>query len=443
MKNSQQLRAERQELLVEVDALAALMEGDEARDLNEDEQARFDELTAEESGEIAKLDKSIKAAVQREDAIKRSRERLLESQGVEVPKGAGLQQPSGSVEPDVKLKGQKPKHFDNARDAHLSGCWIQALTGLGDVKQAVTDMNRFGWEEYAVQLEGVGSKGGLFVPEPMITEIIKNRDAVGVIPQVARRFDMSSETLEIPQETSRPTVYYPGEDEDVTLSEWAVGENKLQVVERACAVALTKRLIADSAISAADYTVDTAAYEMAYAMDNEGINGDGSSTYGGETGLLNNLLAGQTETAATNSDTLAELVATEWTGAIAELPGKYLARNPSWIFSRETWANSVLPLSVAAGGNTTANMAQGAGQMTWLGYPVHLTDLMPAAAPSTVVALFGDWASALALGDRNDMTIESDSSIRFLKRQVVIMFTHRYDLLVHNTGAYSALKTAA
>jgi HK97 family phage major capsid protein len=444
MKTSAALEAERIEALDEAESLFAVAES-ESRDLTAAEQSEVDALQAKAEALATERD----SAAKRERFRDQARKDRLGAQNVAGRAALGLGLPAQNAdansEPRIELRNHRSKHFKNARDAHVAGCWMQyQLSDKADVRQkAAEDLQRFDTEAFNVMTAGAPNKGSIFIPSPMVTEIIKNRDSVGITPQIARFYGMSSETLIIPEETTRPSVYYPGETQERTASDATVEENELKVKERACLVKLTKQLIADAAISAADYVVDTMSYELAYAMDNELINGDGTSTYGREEGLLNQLAAGQTRTAATGSDTLAELINTEWTQTIAELPGKYQAGRPAWIMSRETWAGSVLPLSIAAGGNTVANMQAGLGGLTWLGYPVFLTDLMPAAAASTVVALFGDWSRAVALGDRGDMQFEVSNDRYFEFRQIGILATHRYDILVHNNAAYSALKTAA
>lgn len=444
MKKSQEYKAERLALVEKADGIFADAEK-EQRELTPEERAEIDRITDEESGELARLEKLEVQAEKDEAAIEKWRKELLEAKkpqqkSVSVIKDAD----KAEAEPRITLKGRS-KTFQNDRDAYLSGCWLQLAVGhtTPGNPDPRAELNRFGWGEYATMTEGVGSKGGYFVPDPMVNEIIRNRDTVGVATQLARVVSMGSETLTLFEETGQQTVYYPGEGGAITASDAAFEQHILAVKKRAAMTKVSPELLADAPMSAADIVVNSMSYKFAYQMDNEFINGDGTGTYGGEEGLLNQLLAGQTETADANENELSELDLEDWDGAIAELPGKYLAGNPSWLMSREVWAGSCLTLSATAGGAPVRDVQNGLSGFTWRGYPVAFSDLMPAAADSTVVALFGDWSRGVTIGDRGDMTLATSTDSDFANDLIAIRMTHRYDILVHNSSVYAALKTNA
>lgn len=444
MKKSQEYKAERLALVEKADGIFADAEK-EQRELTPEERAEIDRITDEESGELARLEKLEVQAEKDEAAIEKWRKELLEAKkpqqkSVSVIKDAD----KAEAEPRITLKGRS-KTFQNDRDAYLSGCWLQLAVGhtTPGNPDPRAELNRFGWGEYATMTEGVGSKGGYFVPDPMVNEIIRNRDTVGVATQLARVVSMGSETLTLFEETGQQTVYYPGEGGSITASDAAFEQHILAVKKRAAMTKVSPELLADAPMSAADIVVNSMSYKFAYQMDNEFINGDGTGTYGGEEGLLNQLLAGQTETADANENELSELDLEDWDGAIAELPGKYLAGNPSWLMSREVWAGSCLTLSATAGGAPVRDVQNGLSGFTWRGYPVAFSDLMPAAADSTVVALFGDWSRGVTIGDRGDMTLATSTDSDFANDLIAIRMTHRYDILVHNSSVYAALKTNA
>lgn len=447
MKSSKELQAERLELLAEVDALAKLLEGEEARELTDEEQARFDELTAEESGEIAQLDGKIAKASQREKAVADARRRIVESGGEGQPSNGGPRKERSDAEPKVDLKGQKSKAFKDPRDAYLSGCWLQAACASkiekpGVAENARKELARFGWGEYATMTEGTGSTGGYFVPAPMVNEIIRNRDLVGIAPQLARNILMGSETLTLFEETGQQTVYYPGEGGAITASDAAFEEHTLTVKKRAALTKVTPELLADAPFSAAEIVVNSMAYKFAYQLDNEFINGDGTSTYGGERGLINQLVAGQTETADTGNVSAETLDLDEFDLTVAELPGLYLAGSPVWLMSRTTWAAACLRL-VGNAAEATRDIQNGLSGYTWRGYPVAFSDLMPSVGTSTVAALFGDFSRGVSIGDRGDMTLATSTDSDFANDLIAIRMTHRYDILVHDANCYAALKTAS
>jgi HK97 family phage major capsid protein len=441
-KTAAELLAEKCELLDRAEALSQLIE-DENREFTADEKAEFDSITGEQ---LTAKDEEHKARVAYEAKRNALRDARAQANS-QTPSWAGGPLKEQADAPRVELKGQKSKHFADPRDAYLAGQWFKAR--MFNDAAAVSEMNRLGWAEYASQGIGQGSTGGYLVPQPIVTEIIKNRDNVGIAAQVANIVQMTSDTLTLPEETTRPTVYYPAESVAITASEGALKTHKLVVSKRAAVVYVTRELMADAAISAADWVVDQLSYEFAYAMDNELLNGNGTSTFGGEVGLISAMgTAGRIESNA-NEDLVSELDLDEWERTVAKLPGKFHNYGPKWIMNRATFFGSCLVLGNAAGGNTISMLQGGLTGLQWMGYPVVLSDLMPTPAASTTAALFGAFDRAVTIGDRGDMRLETDASVRFLNDEVAIKMTHRYDILVHNpgdatnAGAYVALRTVA
>jgi HK97 family phage major capsid protein len=111
----------------------------------------------------------------------------------------------------------------------------------------------------------------------------------------------------------------------------------------------------------------------------------------------------------------------------------------------------MLPLLVAAGGNTIATLEAGAaGGPTFLGYRAVFTEQMPkATAVSQVCCLFGAFAQAVVLGQRTGVEIGQSEQFAFDEDVLTIKARTRYDIKVHEpgtvsvVGAYVGLQTAA
>lgn len=447
-KSARELEAERLALIDEAAELAAVMEGPRPRDMNATEKARFDELTGDNGLVAAKAEE---VETQRRVEANRDAQRAAQL-GAPSPKFGGVYKDNGASSLP-RLKTNRGGVIKDEKLAHLAGCFFQAAGKLPKAEQARADMHRFGWGEYATQTEGVGTAGGYLVPTPIIDEIIKHRDEVGVAMQTGRIYPMTSDTLQLPGEAGRPTVYYPGEAGEITASDATLEGHTLSVRKRGVLVRASSEVLADSVAAFGDYIVESSGYAMAEKMDLEYLLGDGTSTYGGEEGLIPTIGTAGVQDADTGEDTLAELDVEDWTKTVGRLPGKY-HRGAAWIMSREVWNGSVLPLMANSGGAGFAALMAGAsagspGSLQWLGYPVYFSDLMPAAAASTVVALFGDFRRAVSIGDRQDMRIDSSIHEQFDKDLVSFRVLHRYDILVthpgdsSDAGAYVALKTAA
>jgi HK97 family phage major capsid protein len=114
------------------------------------------------------------------------------------------------------------------------------------------------------------------------------------------------------------------------------------------------------------------------------------------------------------------------------------------------YCNAMLRALAAAGGNTMVSLAQGVGEGLFLGKRVLFTDYMPTTtATSQVSALYGNFAEAVLLGDRQGVEIAISDQRYFEYDLVGVRGVTRYDINVHepgdgsNVGAYVALKTSS
>jgi HK97 family phage major capsid protein len=256
--------------------------------------------------------------------------------------------------------------------------------------------------------------------------------------------------LELPKETSGMTVYYPGEAGSVTDSDADFEKVKLEIVKRAARCLISNEVQADAVISMVDWVTQRMGYDFSYQRDNELINGNGTSTYGKEVGLLSALGAAGKATADTSENLWSELDIEDFQAAIALLPEKWFGYSPAWLCSRTFHAQTMAALAVAAGGNQIIDIQNGAIQQRFLGYPVIFTDQMPKTqADSSTCCLFGAFKQAVVIGDRNDMSMGVSEHAQWTTDQLDVRVTHRYDILVHEggdaseVGAYTAVATNA
>jgi hypothetical protein len=127
------------------------------------------------------------------------------------------------------------------------------------------------------------------------------------------------------------------------------------------------------------------AYAYAQGEDNCLFSGDGTSTYGGMTGLRKifndgvGALAGSVD-AASGHDTMAEIDATDLASVQGKLPQYVYTRgNPTWYCSQTMWAN-VFERLIGASGGVTKDQASGRTVREYNGYPVEITPAMLAPA---------------------------------------------------------------
>ena len=444
---SSEIRAELAELVHEGEAINAIGEESETG-LDELQQARWDELMSDE-GLVADKQAELDSADRVEDKKK------------ELALAKALSNPRDPFENDRHQNGQTqarviPNHgslkaFKDPQDAYDAGMWFRAMLtrakGSTD-PQAEAVIARRGWG-FQAATEGTNTDGGFTVPDIVSSTFVEFRNAASVIRPLCTVMQMSSDTLNVPKMTSGPTVQYPGEATAATATDQVWAQIALVAVERAILTKVSNPLAADSLINFVDNVISRMGYQFAYQEDNEAINGDGSGTYGGETGLLSALGAAGKNTAATGTDTWPELDLQDFHDTMAILPSQH-GSNPTWVCSNAFYHTVILRLLAAGGGNTIAALEGGGSGPSFMGYPVALTDHMPTAtAVSTTSCLFGTFSDGVIIGDRESLSVMTSEHRYFEERNLGILGASRYDINVHaggdgsDAGAYVGLVTAA
>src|SRR5262249_54055019 len=141
--------------------------------------------------------------------------------------------------------------------------------------------------------------------------------------------------------------------------------------------------------------------------------------------------------AASGNDTFAEYTAADLIKVIGTLP-KYAEPNARWYGHRAGWANVMLRLLAAAGGNAIVDIqAGGKVQLGYLGYAFETDQTLPSTSgdqSDTAVFLFGDLNSAVTMGERRGLTIDVTRDRYWELRQIGIMGWERIDINVHDIG---------
>jgi HK97 family phage major capsid protein len=174
---------------------------------------------------------------------------------------------------------------------------------------------------------------------------------------------------------------------------------------------------------------------LAVKEDSCGFLGDGTSTYGGITGLANALNAGSIVTATSITD-LANLLIATFITTVGKLP-QFPGIQPAWYVNKAVYYASMGRLALAAGGNNLVDFGNGP-QEQFMGYPVRFINTLPSTAASgTKIAYFGDLAMAATMGTRRGVTLRADESIYFAQDALALRVTERFDINVHERGTAS------
>lgn len=453
MPKSVEIRRKIDAVSEEAEAILNLAEKDKDG-MTPDQQSRWDAIMSPE-GELAVLQRQLDSQIAVEAEQKRLRD-LRVSLQAPLPLPTPVDG-SPAPAPRAAMVRSKLRAFvgtDAARDAYAAGQWLKAISarmsGHRD-QRAEQLVEARGWGQYLnTATESTPSAGGYLVPDPLSAAIINVRELSGVSRRLARVVPMTSDTLTMPKKTGRTSVKYPGEAANIVASDQTWGQVQLTTVKRAVLSKVSQELIDDAIISIVDDLAMEIGSDLAIQEDNELVNGDGTSTYGGETGLLSSIGSAGVVSADTGHDTWAELILLDFTNTMAKLPAKYWPFGPTWVCSPAFYYGVMLRVLAEAGGNTISALEAGAGRQSFLGYPVALTHHMPTAtAVSLKSVLFGVFDQAVIIGDRVGIRFAQSDQYAFNEDVLTVRATTRYDINVHEpgtagvVGAYVALATTA
>lgn len=370
--------------------------------------------------------------------------KITETQAPTVPREPEKRTPSitQSLRYEPTSLNAWKRHGSRAEEiAYRAGIWAKAVL-FGDVaaQRQGKDMGL----DLRVMTEGTATAGGYLVPEEMETGIIDLRAQYGALRRIAQLFPMGSGTLPIPKWASGATAYFAGEETATTASDAALGNVLLVAKEVSALTRYSQSLAEDAIIDMAAFIANEHAYAFAVKEDSCFIDGDGTSTYGGIVGLKALLetsgMAG-IYTAATNTDTPAEVIAAELAMVIAKLPS-YARMGARWLCSPAFEAAIIGRLKLAGGGNTIQTIGGAIVEQGMAGYPVtvcepcysSLTDDLTGKA----MLFFGNFQQGVALGERRGITVQVLRERYAEYRQIGVIGTERIDINCHGVGTTSA-----
>lgn len=344
-----------------------------------------------------------------------------------------------------------PGGYSKEEQAYRMGRWAAAVIAK--------DIKSIAWcTEHGVEMkamtENVNTAGGFLVPDEFSTTLIDLREQYGVLRRHAHIEPMARDTKLIPRRTGGVTTYWVGEGATITASDMSLDQVGLTAKKLVALTVFSNELSEDSFISIGDMLAREIAYAFAKAEDAAGFNGDGTSTYGGITGITQKFL-GLSATRANiaglhiaDGNLPSEVLLADLVKVPGILPEYVDTDSCAWYMHKSYYWNVGMRLALAAGGVTAYeinNTAYTKSPML-LGYPVIYVQSMTsavgdAAATDLVTILFGDLSRAVALGDRKQTTLMPSEHYKFDTDQLAIRGTERLDINVHDIG--NADSTAA
>ena len=330
------------------------------------------------------------------------------------------------------------KHFDEEETAYRFGRWVAACNGHTKSLQFCKD--------YGVKIkthqETVNSAGGFLVPDEFSDQLINLREEYGVARNNASVIPMSSDVKRIPRRSDTMTAYWVGESASITASDQTFEQVNLVAQKLAARTKISNELNEDAMINLGDTLAGEIAYAFAKAEDEAAFNGDGTSTYGGASGLKSQVLAGGTT--AANSATSSSVNMASVTAAMAKLPHYADTQNTKFYCHKQTYAEILCNLAASASGAGLAETFTAKRVPQFLGYEVVFVQAMTKSSGGSFTTndhmlYFGDLSQAVYLGDRRSTTLAfSDSAdSAFEQDEISVRGTERVSIVATNLGTAS------
>jgi HK97 family phage major capsid protein len=326
--------------------------------------------------------------------------------------------------PDEKLAYQCGISF-------LARCGTGAMQDWAKQKCANAGMNLESLTPY--QSEDGNVSGGYLVFPQFEATLINLKEQYGVLQREAFKVPMASDTLIIPRRAGGTTVYYPGENTQLTESSMKFDQVQLFAKKYAQMTRWSTELNEDSVIAMADLLAGEMAYQFAKAEDANGFNGDGTSTYAGTVGLLtkfksgtNGVIPTASVVTATGHTTLGATTLVDWNNVVGTLP-LYAEGRAKWYMHKTAFFGGIVPLIEAAGGNIANYLVAGA-PLKFMGYDVVFCQAMPTNSSLTTATygvVLGDMSITSYMGTRRGVTVRTSDQRYIEFDQIAIQSTQR------------------
>ena len=446
MKSSFEIQKQIDEMSAGIEAILSCCK-DEGREPNADEQASIDQGfgTDGKPGEIEQLQATLKNRVAIENKQREIASAKLSASVVQNHRKAS----NTVIVPASAKRHLNLKAFSNdsegEKEAYVAGMWL--LAKVFNHKPAVNFLKSHNLLNVGEQREDTATLGQEFIPAPLEATLLKRLVALCPILSKVRVSQMSSLTHRIPDRLTGTSVVYPGELGAITESNMTFGQITLSAVKKAALTQVSNEVEADGVISMIDTVLEDFAYQLALQTEKEIFLGDGSATYGSQTGLAGALDANSIVTAGGTTVASIDLADLE---AVMALNPYFAGQMNEWYMSHSTYAKVILPILAAQGGTPGTEVTSG-WQPQLFGMPINICQTMPSAdAVSTNYIYYGDMSMSVFYGMRQgvELRVSDVAGDAFATDSVYCRAVMRSALTVNNhdaaaAGAVTAIATAA
>lgn len=339
--------------------------------------------------------------------------------------------------------------FGDADTAEAFGAWFRSTMTKGrSYPQRANDLEIMRKAGLTTDL----SLGGSFVPDEFRPDLIEIFLEYGAARQVAGVSPMSQNKVTWPRLTSDVTASWRTEGTtDMTASDIGTDQVSLIASELYAFYRLSNEFLQDSAVEVSSLIARSMARAIAAKEDQAYFNGDGTSTYGGFTGIIGKLTSIGTnpEDAAglqlASGDIWEEIDGKDIEAMIGKLYEFGGLSNVVGVCHSKFYHTVLVPLMdrsevAAANVNLSQAATAGAPPRTFRGIPIVFSNVMQTSATGTsardtVPFLVGDFSLATKFGEvRGSLQVDSSEHLGFASNTTYIRAINRVAINVHDVG---------
>lgn len=298
-----------------------------------------------------------------------------------------------------------------------------------------------------------GAAGEHLLPKPFLSEVFVIIEERGVARNFFRGVPMGSKDLDLKDVATKPVVNWTDEAADISESQPAFGNQKLDTKKLAALTPWTTELQEDEVFGLLPILQELFAEAILEKEDEAGFIGDGSSTYGGFTGILN-LAGAETFTMAGGSTSFFDSTADDFRKLVDQV--SLARRRNARYFMHPDIISHIETLKDTDGNYIYRKPGDDSRPATLWGYPVTLTEVMPSASDDDAeskFAVFGD-PNRMLFGTRRGITlmtsmegaITAGNNVSFnalTNDGAILRITERIGFKAPIEDAFANLETAA
>lgn len=436
-KNSVELRQERAEFISTAKYIADRSKK-EGRVLNDEELVETTELT----GQAEQLEEEIKKIERAEHQMDQIEKLSVTTLAPPVPRSApeitnGVASETTFTIPASYRRNMPLRAFKSERDAYIAGQWFNGA--ILKNKRSDNWCRNHGVYESLAQSEGSSTAGGLLTPDVLSQAIIDNRNKFGVARRLVNVHPMSSDVEIVPRVSGSITATFGAEAATIAESDKAWDNVNLTAQKMGIITRASRELADDAIISIIDNLAMEHARALAVKEDKVVFSGDLTAADGGIEGMTTRMIDEEATLAGVidgSTDGFDDMVIGDFTSLLSLCP-QYALANAKWLISQGGYANGMMRLAAAAGGNSIQTLPGELG-LQFLGYPVVIQNTFSqggtADLSDLIMVAFGDFSMGILLGDRHGIRMSVSEEAFWTQDQIGVRSTERIDVKVHDLG---------